>query len=90
MSGISASVDAFLRDLEKREQGLASCPEAANLRAAARTLDDSSISATSRSMLMKSFNDTVDRLRSLAPPDTAEDAIDKLHERAKLKLVKTG
>lgn len=74
------SVERFLAELEERAPGIADSPEAAGLLGAARALD-SDISATSRSMLTKSFNDTCGRLRELAPPNVAGDDVDALAAR---------
>jgi hypothetical protein len=82
-TNVTSAVEADLRDIAKREPRLARSAQAAAALALARELDDDN-SATSKSMCAKALNETMDRLRELAPPEQIKDGVDDISaQRAK-------
>lgn len=73
-------VEAVQRDLDAFGGGLADSSLAATALALAHELDAAKNSATSKSMCAKALVDTMERLRSLAPPREASDGITDIAE----------
>jgi hypothetical protein len=81
---VLAAVKRDIADISKRGTHgarLAKSGMAATALALAVALDDPSNSATSKSMCAKSLNDTLDRLRELAPPAKEADSLDDLQAK---------
>lgn len=85
---VTAAVEADLSELAKRDPRLARSAQAASAIALAREMDDNN-SATSKSMCAKALNETMDRLRELAPPQKENDGVDDLAAR-RTKRLKRG
>lgn len=77
--GTEAAVTRDLEELAERDPKLARSTHAATALALARELDAEN-SATSKSMCAKALNETMDRLRELAPPEQTKDEVDELGE----------
>jgi len=77
---VLAAVKRDLADIAKRDPRLAKSGLAASALALAIQLDAAN-SATSKSMCAKALNDTLDRLRELAPPAKEADSLDELQAR---------
>lgn len=71
---------------ELDEMGVAHTTLAASALALARELDKDSNSATSKSNCAKALNETLDKLRALAPPRDEEDRLDDLSARRAQRL----
>lgn len=89
-STVVAAVRRELRELDKRVSGLSKLTLAASALALAREIDDPSNSATSKSMCARALNETMDRLRQLAPAEEDETPLDDLQKRRAAKLRQTG
>lgn len=70
---------AVQREIESL--GVRGTAHAATALALARELDSTTNSATSKSMVARSLNDTLDKLRELAPDDDESDPLDELAAR---------
>lgn len=88
-ANVVSAVEADLRELGKRDPKLARSAQAAAALALARELDDEN-SATSKSMCAKALNETMDRLRELAPPERKKDGIDELSARRTKRLERSA
>lgn len=77
-----AAVIQDLEELAERDPKLARSTHAATAVALARELDREN-SATSKSMCAKALNETMDRLRELAPPEQTKDVVDEVGEARK-------
>ena len=83
-------VEAVARDLEnlaKHAPGLDESAEAATALALARELDSRN-SATSKSMCARALNETMDKLRAMAPPAKEGDGLDELEARRAARLAR--
>lgn len=76
------AVTADLKELAKRDPRLARSTHAASALALARELDDNN-SATSKSMCARALNETMDRLRELAPPLVQKDGVSDIEDQRK-------
>jgi hypothetical protein len=76
---------AVERDLAKWPADLADSALAASALALASEMDEHN-SATSKSMCAKALLETMDRLRSLAPANEEDDALDELRSRRESKF----
>lgn len=65
----------------------ASSPEAASALALAAELDDGANSATSKSMCARALNETIEKLRALAPPKREATGLDAIRDDRGLRLV---
>jgi hypothetical protein len=63
---------------------------AATARELARKLDDSKTSAHSKSMCARRLQETLDRLRELAPPTQTKDRVDELSRTRETRLRKSA
>lgn len=79
-------LDAVQRDLKEFPTDLAQSTLGATAEALAVELDDSSNSATSKSMCAKALADVMAQLRALAPPKREGDKLDDLAERRAARL----
>ncbi len=73
-------VEAVERDLKKLPKELAESALGASALSLAAEMDQPN-SATSKSMCARALLETLDRLRSLAPPKREEDELDDLRTR---------
>lgn len=88
-SGPTNVIDAVGRDLEairKLSPALAESALAATATKLAYELEDPYNSATSKSMCAKALNETLERLRELAPAAKEADGIDELSSRRAERL----
>ena len=84
------AVNGEMKLLAKRDKDLANSAMAETARALARELDNAGNSATSKAMCAKALNDTLDRMRELAPPEETKDTLDDLSERRRLRLARVS
>lgn len=84
---VETAVRRDLADLAKRDRDLATSALAANALQLAREMDSKN-SATSKSMCARALNETMEKLRELAPPPADPDAVDELLERRAARLAK--
>jgi hypothetical protein len=77
---VESAVRRDLEQLGKRDADLAISALAANALQLAREMD-SKTSATSKSMCARALNETLEKLRALAPPEEKPDAVDELLAR---------
>jgi hypothetical protein len=76
-ASVTEAVTQDLEELGERDPKLARSSHAAGALALARELDHPN-STTSKSMCMRALNETMDRLRELAPPEQTKDTVDDL------------
>lgn len=76
-------VAAVKRDLKGLPKQLAQSTLAASALALAAELDKVKISATARASCARALRETMEELRSLAPPAEESDAVDEIKRRAK-------
>lgn len=81
------AVERDLANLAKRAPGLDESAEAATALALARELDSHN-SATSKSMCARALNETMDKLRGMAPPAEEGDGLDELKARRAARLAR--
>lgn len=86
---VETAVRRDLADLAKRDRDLATSALAANALQLAREMDSEN-SATSKSMCARALNETMEKLRELAPPPADPDAVDELLERRAARLAKAA
>ena len=82
------AIDADLEQLAKRDSALATSAMAETARALAKELDNAGNSATSKAMCAKALNDTLERLRELAPPEETKDNLDDLSARRAARIAR--
>lgn len=86
---VTTVADAVMRELArlaKRDEWLAESPLAASALALAVQMDDPGNSATSKANCARALNETLDRLRALAPPIDTRDSLDELGTRRAARL----
>lgn len=84
--------EAVTRDLEKlavRDPELATSGLAANALQLAREMDSKS-SATSKSMCARALNETMEKLRELAPEEPKRDGIDELTRKREARRTRVA
>lgn len=82
---VVAAVRRDLAAIASRDHELARSALAVSALALARELDREN-SATSKSMCARALRETLDRLRELTPVDDADDPVERIAGRARLKL----
>lgn len=83
---VTAAIKEDLRLLAERDPILARSGRAASALVLARELDEGRNSATSKSMCARALNETMDRLRELAPPIQVRDGVDDLNAAREKRL----
>lgn len=83
---VEKAVRSDLAEIALRDERLAGSALAASAVALAREIDDPGNSATSKSMCAKALLETLDRLRSLAPQEEANDKLDELATRRSARV----
>lgn len=84
------AVERDLKEIAALDSDLARSGHAAAALALARELDDPANSATSKSMCAKALNETLDKLRALAPPTKEADRVDDLAARRTERLARAS
>lgn len=77
---VEAAVRRDLAKLAQRDQALATSGLAANALRLAKEMDSDS-SATSKSMCARALNETMEKIRALAPQEQTQDELDELAAR---------
>ena len=75
------SVESDIAEIAKRDKALADSGLAALAKQLAKELDSTGNSATSKSMCAKALMEALEKLRQLAPAESANDRVDELAGR---------
>jgi hypothetical protein len=78
---VVAAVERELQEFDRRLPGIGESARAAGALAVAQELDDPGNSATSKSMCLRSLNETLDTLEARLPEETKRGKLDELRAR---------